>query len=126
MSIFSKDLGIDLGTSNVVVYAEGKGIVLREPSVIAVDKNTGKILKVGAAARNMLGRTPGNVVAMRPLREGVVADYELTQRMLGEFFRQIFMLRISRQRVWLRHSRLLEGAGVGQDPRIRQRLQNVE
>lgn len=90
MSIFSKDLGIDLGTSNVVVYAEGKGIVLREPSVVAVDKNTGKILKVGAAARNMLGRTPGNVVAMRPLREGVVSDYELTQRMLSEFFRQIF------------------------------------
>ena len=58
MSILSKDLGIDLGTANVVVYAEGKGIVLREPSVVAVDKNTGKILKVGAAARNMLGRTP--------------------------------------------------------------------
>ncbi len=90
MSILSKDLGIDLGTTNVVVYAEGKGIVLREPSVVAVDKNTGKILKVGSAARNMLGRTPGNVVAMRPLREGVVSDYELTERMLAEFFRQIF------------------------------------
>ena len=90
MSILSKDLGIDLGTTNVVVYAEGKGIVLREPSVVAVDKNTGKILKVGSAARNMLGRTPGNVVAMRPLREGVVSDYELTERMLAEFFHQIF------------------------------------
>ena len=90
MSILFKDLGIDLGTTNVVVYAEGKGIVLREPSVVAVDKNTGKILKVGSAARNMLGRTPGNVVAMRPLREGVVSDYELTERMLAEFFHQIF------------------------------------
>lgn len=99
MSIFSKDLGIDLGTSNVVVYAEGKGIVLREPSVVAVDKNTGKILKVGAAARNMLGRTPGNVVAMRPLREGVVSDYELTQRMLAEFFRQIFKYSFVKPRV---------------------------
>ena len=58
MSVFSKDLGIDLGTANVVIYSEGKGIVLREPSVVAVDKNTGKVLKVGAAARNMLGRTP--------------------------------------------------------------------
>ena len=99
MSILSKDLGIDLGTANVVVYAEGKGIVLREPSVVAVDKNTGKILKVGAAARNMLGRTPGNVVAMRPLREGVVSDYELTQRMLSEFFRQIFRYAFVKPRV---------------------------
>ena len=99
MSIFSKDLGIDLGTSNVVIYADGKGIVLREPSVVAVDKNTGKILKVGTAARNMLGRTPGNVVAMRPLREGVVSDYELTQRMLAEFFRQIFKFSFVKPRV---------------------------
>ncbi len=99
MSIFSKDLGIDLGTANVVVYSEGKGIVLREPSVVAVDKNTGKILKVGSAARNMLGRTPGNVVAMRPLREGVVSDYELTERMLAEFFRQIFKYSFVKPRV---------------------------
>ena len=93
------DIGIDLGTANVLVYVKGKGIVLREPSVVAVDKNTGKILKVGAAARNMLGRTPGNVVAMRPLREGVVSDYELTQRMLSEFFRQIFKYSFVKPRV---------------------------
>ena len=99
MSFLSKDLGIDLGTANVVMYAEGKGIVLREPSVVAVDKNTGKILKVGAAARNMLGRTPGNVVAMHPLREGVVSDYELTERMLAEFFRQIFKYSFVKPRV---------------------------
>ena len=89
MSFLSKDLGIDLGTANVVIYAEGKGIVLREPSVVAVDKNTGKVLKVGAAARNMLGRTPGNVVAMRPMRDGVVSDYEMTSKMLAEFFHRI-------------------------------------
>ena len=66
----SRDIGIDLGTANVLVYEEGRGIVLREPSVVAVDKNTGKVLQVGAAARNMLGRTPGNIVAVRPLRDG--------------------------------------------------------
>ena len=99
MSILSKDLGIDLGNANVVVYAEGKGIVLREPSVVAVDKNTGKVLKVGSAARNMLGRTPGNVVAMHPLREGVVSDYELTERMLAEFFHQIFKSTFVKPRV---------------------------
>ena len=90
MAILSRDLGIDLGTTNVVVYAEGKGIVLREPAVVAVDKNSGKVLKVGSAARNMLGRTPGNVVAMRPIREGVISDYEMTQKMLTEFFKKIF------------------------------------
>ena len=90
MSILSRDLGIDLGTTNVVIYAEGRGIVLREPSVVAVAKNTGKVLKVGSAARNMLGRTPGNVVAMRPVKDGVVSDYELTEKMLFEFFRSIF------------------------------------
>ena len=89
MFIFSKDLGIDLGTSNVLIYQAGKGIVLREPSVIALDKNTGRVLQVGAAARNMLGRTPGNVVATRPLRAGVISDYELTAQMLTEMVRGI-------------------------------------
>ena len=86
-SLFSNDLGVDLGTSNVLIYAEGKGLVVREPAVVAVDKNTGKILQVGAAARNMLGRTPGNVVAMKPLREGIVSDHEMTVRMLQEMFK---------------------------------------
>ena len=85
--MFSNDLGVDLGTSNVLIYAEGKGLVVREPSVVAVDKNTGKILQVGAAARNMLGRTPGNVVAMKPLRDGIVSDHEMTVRMLQEMFK---------------------------------------
>lgn len=89
MLLFSRDLGIDLGTSNVLIYAAGKGIVLREPAVIALDKNTGKVLQVGAAARNMLGRTPGNVVAIHPLQDGVISDYALTARMLTELIRRV-------------------------------------
>ena len=85
--LFSNDLGIDLGTSNVLICAENKGIVIREPSVVAMDKNTGKILQVGAAARNMLGRTPGNVVAMYPLKGGVISDLEMTVKMLQTMFR---------------------------------------
>lgn len=87
MQIFSHDLGIDLGTSNMLVYVEGKGVTIREPSVVAMDRNTGKLLQVGAAAQNMLGRTPGNVVAMRPLKDGVIADYEMTVKMLQHIFR---------------------------------------
>ena len=87
MFLFSNDLGVDLGTSNVLIYADGKGLVVREPAVVALDKNTGKILQVGAAARNMLGRTPGNVVAMKPLRDGIISDHEMTVRMLQEMFK---------------------------------------
>ena len=87
--LFSHDLGIDLGTSNVLIYEDNKGIVIREPSVVAVDKNTGKILEVGSAARNMLGRTPGNVVAMHPLKDGVISDHEMTVKMLQAFFRHV-------------------------------------
>ncbi len=87
MQLFSNDLGVDLGTSNVLIYADGKGLVVREPAVVALDRNTGKILQVGAAARNMLNRTPGNVIAMRPLREGVISDHEMTVRMLQEMFK---------------------------------------
>ena len=86
--LFSYDLGVDLGTANVLICAGNKGVVLREPSVVAVDKNTGRILQVGAEARNMLGRTPGNVVAMRPLKDGVVSDHEMTVRMLQAMFKQ--------------------------------------
>ena len=87
MFLFSNDLGVDLGNSNVLIYADGKGLVVREPAVVAMDKNTGKILQVGAAARNMLGRTPGNVVAMKPLRDGIISDHEMTVRMLQEMFK---------------------------------------
>lgn len=95
----SRDLGIDLGTANVLVYAEGQGIVLREPSVVAIDKNSGKVLQVGAAARNMLGRTPGNVVAVRPLRNGVISDYEMTEKMLAQFLKKIIRYSLVKPRV---------------------------
>ena len=89
MQLFSHDLGIDLGTSNVLIYKTDSGVVVREPSVVALDKNTGKALQIGAAARNMLGRTPGNVVAMHPLKDGVIADHEMTVKMLQKFFRDV-------------------------------------
>lgn len=95
----TRDIGIDLGTANVLVYEEGRGIVLREPSVVAVDKNTGKVLQVGAAARNMLGRTPGNVVAVRPLRDGVISDYEMTEKMLEQFLKKISKFSLIKPRV---------------------------
>jgi len=85
----TKDIGIDLGTASVLVYVKGKGIVLNEPSVVALDKNTGKLLKVGAEAQAMLGRTPGNIIAIRPLREGVISDYDMTERMLKEFIHKV-------------------------------------
>ena len=88
-NLFSKDIGIDLGTASVLVYIKGNGVVLREPSVVAMDKNTGKLLKVGTDAQAMLGRTPGNIVAMRPLREGVISDYDMTERMLKEFIKKV-------------------------------------
>ena len=87
LNLFSSDLGIDLGTSNVLINVDNKGVVIREPSVVAVDKNTGKVLQVGSAARNMLGRTPGNVVAMHPIKDGVISDQEMTVKMLQVLFR---------------------------------------
>jgi len=86
--MFGTDIGIDLGTASVLVFVKGKGIVLQEPSVVAIDNNTGEILSVGQDARNMLGRTPGNIVAIRPLREGVISDYEITEKMLKYFIRK--------------------------------------
>ncbi len=87
--MFSKSIGIDLGTASVLIYVRGKGIVLKEPSVVARDKATGKILKVGAEAQEMLGRTPANIVAIRPLRDGVISDYETTEKMLSYFIRKV-------------------------------------
>ncbi len=99
MLLFSKDLGVDLGTSNVLIYAAGKGIVLREPAVIALNKNTGKVLQVGAAARNMLGRTPVNVVAIHPMQEGAISDYELTSRMLTEMIKRVIKFAVVKPRM---------------------------
>lgn len=85
----SMDIGVDLGTANVLVYIKGKGIVLREPSVVAIDRDTNTVLAVGEEARRMLGRTPGNIIAIRPLREGVIADYDTTETMLRHFIRKV-------------------------------------
>ncbi len=83
------DIGIDLGTANVLVYVKNKGIVLREPSVVAVNRDTNQILAIGAEAKNMLGRTPGDIIAIRPLRDGVIADYEITETMLRYFIEKV-------------------------------------
>ena len=83
------DVGIDLGTATVLVYVKGRGVVLREPSVVAVEKNSRKIIAIGEEAHRMVGRTPGNIVAIRPLRDGVIADYEITEAMLKHFIRKV-------------------------------------
>lgn len=82
---FGTDIGIDLGTATVLVYIKGKGVVLKEPSVVAIDRNNNKILAVGEEARKMIGRTPGNIVAIRPMRDGVISDYDTTEKMLKYF-----------------------------------------
>ena len=85
---FTEEIGIDLGTANVLVYIKGKGIVLEEPSVVAVDEETDEILAVGQEAKEMLGRTPANIIALRPLRDGVISDYDVTERMLKYFIKK--------------------------------------
>ncbi|MFN2239047.1 MAG: rod shape-determining protein [Thermoanaerobaculia bacterium] len=87
LSMFSNDLAIDLGTANTLVYAKNKGIVVREPSIVAVNKITGKVEAVGKEAKEMLGRTPGNIVAIRPMKDGVIADFEITEEMLNYFIK---------------------------------------
>ena len=84
--MFGQDIGIDLGTATVIAYVKGKGIVLREPSVVAVNNTSGDVLAVGHEARRMLGRTPGNIVATRPLRDGVISDYTVTEKMVENFY----------------------------------------
>ena len=88
LSMFSNDLAIDLGTANTLVFAKGKGIVVREPSIVAVNQKTGKVEAVGRAAKEMLGRTPGNIVAIRPMKDGVIADFEHTEKMLDYFIKK--------------------------------------
>ena len=86
--MFSEDIGIDLGTASILVYIRGKGVVLEEPSVVAIDKASSDIIAVGIDARKMLGRTPGNIIAVRPLRHGVISDYEITEQMLKYFIKK--------------------------------------
>ena len=85
---FTRDLGIDLGTANTLVYVKGKGVVLREPSVVALQTDTKQIVAVGSDAKQMIGRTPGNVVALRPMKDGVIADYETTATMMKYYIQQ--------------------------------------
>jgi len=97
MGVFSNDVAIDLGTANTLVYLKGKGIVLNEPSVVAVDRTTGKVIAVGKEAKSMLGRTPDEIVAVRPLKDGVIADFEKTEDLLREFIHKAL-----RRRTWVR------------------------
>jgi hypothetical protein len=87
-SLFSSDLAIDLGTANTLVYAKGRGIVVSEPSIVAINKVTNAVEAVGRDAKEMLGRTPGNIVAIRPMKDGVIANFEVTEKMLQHFIRK--------------------------------------
>lgn len=87
--MFSRDIGVDLGTANTLIYMKGKGIVLREPSVVAVDVKNDRVLAVGNEAKQMIGRTPGSIMAIRPLKDGVIADFDITKNMLKEFIRKV-------------------------------------
>ena len=89
LGYFSNDIGIDLGTANTLVYVKDKGIVLREPSVVALDTATRKVRAVGDEAKRMLGRTPGNITAIRPMKDGVIADFDVTEAMLRYFIRKV-------------------------------------
>src|SRR5256886_17505660 len=88
LSLFSSDLAIDLGTANTCVYARGKGIVVNEPSIVAINKVNGRVEAVGKDAKDMLGRTPGNIVAIKPMKDGVIADFEVTEKMLPSFIKK--------------------------------------
>lgn len=99
--MFSKDIGIDLGTANVLIHVKGRGVVLDEPSVVAIESDTKRVLAVGEEARRMVGRTPGNIVAIRPLKDGVIADFEITELMLKHF-----IMKVGGKR-WYSHPRIL-------------------
>ena len=99
MLFSGNDIGIDLGTASILVFVKGKGIVLCEPSVVAIDKNTGKTLAIGTEAQSMLGRTPGNIIAVRPLREGVISDYEMTEKMIKHFIKKVLGFRLFKPNV---------------------------
>src|ERR1700760_1173101 len=89
LAFLGRDMAVDLGTANTLVYVRGRGIVLNEPSVVALNTNTGQIVAVGVEAKRMIGRTPGNIVAVRPLKDGVIADFDVTERMLRYFIQKV-------------------------------------
>src|SRR6266568_4642184 len=89
LAFLGRDMAVDLGTANTLVYVRGRGIVLNEPSVVALNTNTGQIVAVGLEAKRMIGRTPGNIIAVRPLKDGVIADFDVTERMLRYFIQKV-------------------------------------
>lgn len=99
--MFSKDIGIDLGTANVLIHVKGRGVVLDEPSVVAIESDTKRVLAVGEEAFRMVGRTPGNIIAIRPLKDGVIADFDITEMMLKHFIAKIG------GKNWYSHPRIL-------------------
>jgi len=108
IAFFSRDMGIDLGTANTLVYVKGKGIVMREPSVVAIEKDRGRILAVGEEAKQMIGRTPGNIVAIRPMKDGVIADFDTTESMIKYFINKAL-----RGRTFLVRPRVVIGVPSG-------------
>src|SRR5215204_4808609 len=106
-SLFSNDIGIDLGTANSLVYVRDRGIVLREPSVVAIQAGTTNVLAVGEEAKRMLGRTPGNIVAIRPMKDGVIADFTVTEKMLTDLIRKAHSRKV------LVHPRIVIGVPSG-------------
>ncbi|HPS09006.1 MAG TPA: rod shape-determining protein, partial [Kiritimatiellia bacterium] len=99
LAFFSSDIGIDLGTANTLVYVKDRGIVIREPSVVAIQEGTKRILAVGEEAKRMLGRTPGNIVAIRPMKSGVIADFDITEAMIRYFIRKVHVAKLIKPRV---------------------------
>ncbi|MBR0359750.1 MAG: rod shape-determining protein [Clostridia bacterium] len=99
MGIMTKDVAIDLGTANTLIYVKGKGIVIREPSVVAIDRYSGKIVAVGSEANHMIGRTPDNIIVIRPMKDGVIADFDITQAMIKHFIRKANVVGIMKPRV---------------------------
>ncbi len=111
IGLFSRDMGIDLGTANSLVYVKGRGIVLREPSVVAIERDSGQVLAVGEEAKQMIGRTPGNIVAIRPMKDGVIADFDVTQSMI-----KYFINRSLRNRTFLIRPRVVVSVPSGVTP----------
>src|SRR3982751_5592851 len=106
-SLFSSDLAIDLGTANTLIFASGRGIVVDEPSMVAINRNNGNVEAVGKEAKDMLGRTPGNIAAIRPMREGVIADFKISEKMLTYFIQKAHS-----RKVWV-HPRIVIGVPSG-------------
>src|SRR5260370_3302923 len=99
LAFLGRDMAVDLGTANTLVYVRGRGIALNEPSVVALNTDTGKIVAVGVQAKRMIGRTPGNIVAIRPLKDGVIADFDVTERMLRYFIQKVHRRHLARPRL---------------------------